>query len=145
MSTGKDFAPNAIDSSRKNPYNFLQGSTIMSDDFPKKPEQRHYKRIDLELPVRLEMDGRQVESTTQNISCGGMYLANVQEGLQEDGNVVAFITLPESPKVVRLVGRVCRTEKNPEAASHNYAIEFGGLYDDNHMSIDQLIKNKIMH
>lgn len=106
-----------------------------------KPEKRYYKRLEEELPVQLKIAGEIIETTTQNISCGGMFLPNVCDKLEHHKELEAFITLPEAGKPVRLAGRVLRIEKNPCAA----AIEFSGLYDDNHLEIDRYIKWKLLN
>lgn len=115
----------------------------MSEGFPKNPEKRHYKRIDAELPVRLEMNGQEIQSTTQNISCGGMFLNSPQNFVKPEDSVVAFITLPGTQRAVKLNGRVCRIET--QADSTGAAIEFSGLYDENHQHIDQFVKNKLLN
>lgn len=116
----------------------------MSDKMPKYPEMRHYQRVDMELPVRLEVDGRIIESTTENISCGGMFMpTNTSSPLNEKDLLTAFITLPDAPqKEVRLTGKICRIQKNKDNAVSGLAIQFNGLFDDNHLELDRLIKWK---
>ena len=112
----------------------------MSEEMPKRPEKRHYQRVDMELPVRLEFDGRTIESTTENISCGGMFLpANTATTLKEHDLLTAFIKLPENKKEIRMTGKICRIQRNPDNTD-GLAIQFSGLYDDNHLEIDRLIK-----
>lgn len=111
----------------------------MSEQLPKKPEQRHYQRVDMELPVRLEFDGRVIESTTENISCGGMFLPkNNASSIKKDDLLTAFITLPETKKEIRMTGKICRIQKNADNTSA-LAIQFSGQ-DENHPDIDHLIR-----
>lgn len=117
----------------------------MSKGLPKRAEQRHYKRIDSELPVKLETGGQSIESTTENISCGGMFLPNIQTDLKEDDTLTAFITLPEDCKVVKMSGRVCRVRNNTDSQDSGVAIQFSGLYDENHLEIDRYVKWKLLN
>lgn len=119
----------------------------MSDDgFPKSPEKRHYQRIDLELPVVLEYNGTEIKSTTHNISCGGMFLPNGEHQFKQDEPVVAFLSLPDAAKTVKLNGRVCRivgeaTSTDPSGV----AIEFNGLYDENQFAVDRFVKKNLLN
>lgn len=118
------------------------------DGFPKNPEKRHYQRIDMELPVEIEHDGRRVNATTENVSCGGMFLPNIDEdaGFSESQNIVAFINLPDRSETIRLTGTVRRVEvSKPASKGHGVAVEFSGLYDDNRLEMDRYIKWKLLN
>lgn len=121
----------------------------MSEKLPKNPEQRHYKRLDEELPVQLEINGRLIESTLQNISCGGMFLPHVQIDIPKDAELKAQIALPEtsdsSSKTVKLSGRIIRINPSVNHADSAVAIQFNGLYDENHLEIDRYIKWKLIN
>jgi len=117
----------------------------MSEKLPKRPEKRHYKRIEMELPVRLEMNGKKIEATTENVSCGGMFLPMKPCDLKVDEHLTAFVSLPERAAPVKLSGRVCRIVENPGAENTGVAVEFSGLYDENQMAIDHLVKWKLLN
>jgi hypothetical protein len=118
----------------------------MSDEdsgFPKTPEKRHYQRIDLELPVEIEVDGRKLSATTGNVSCGGMYLPNLQSDFKEAQGIVTFINLPSRSEAIRLNAKITRVEN--EAAAGGVAVEFDGLYDDNRLEMDRYLKWKLLN
>lgn len=120
----------------------------MSDEdnkLPKNPEKRHYQRIDLELPVDLEVNGEKVSATTENISCGGMFLPNISAEIKEKQEVITFIRLPDRSQSIRLPAKISRVEKKLKEAQKNIAVQFHGLYDDNLMAIDHYIKWKLLN
>jgi len=115
------------------------------EGLPKLAEQRNYKRIAEELPVHIEYDGKNVETTTQNISCGGMFIPPLGNGICEEDSIRALIKLPDSTKVVKLAGVVKRIENNTDNGLQGIAVQFSGLYDSNHHEIDLYVKKKIMN
>lgn len=121
----------------------------MSDQdnqFPKTPEKRHYQRIDMELPVEIEHGGKRVSATTENVSCGGMFLPNMDADFTELQDVVTFINLPERAEAIRLTAQVRRVENSPaDGGRPGIAVEFSGLYDDNRLEIDRYIKWKLLN
>jgi len=117
----------------------------MSDDIPKIAEKRNYKRIDAELPVQLELNGKKIETTTENISCGGMFIPQVGQKLLEDEAITAVITLPQDSKIIKMPGRVCRVLTDPNSKAYGVAIQFSGLYDDNSLEIDRYVKWKLLN
>src|SRR3989339_1318078 len=118
----------------------------MSDSLPKHSEKRNFQRMDLELPVRIEVEGKQIETNTQNISCGGMFLPignpEAAEKLKEEGGLLAYITIPEQYKTVQLAGRIKRIQRNSDRDPVGVAIQFSGLFDDNFLEIDRYLKTK---
>lgn len=117
----------------------------MSENFSKKPEKRSYQRLDLELPVQIEIDGKRMDTTTENISCGGMFLPSLPEDLKQNADITAEITIPEMQKSIKMSGTVLRVQKNPAHRGSGVAVQFTGLYDDNHLTIDRYIKWKLLH
>lgn len=118
----------------------------MKNDFPKTPEQRHYKRVDLQLPVKIEIDGVVLESTTENVSCGGMFMPVSQKQFELQDTLVATLSLPEGhKKEVKLKGEVCRVSKNTDNSVGGIAVQFSGLYDENHLELDRLIKWNLLN
>lgn len=114
----------------------------MSEGLPKRPEQRHHKRVDSVLAVELEVDGKKLTATTGNISCGGMFLPQLDQDLSENQPITALISLPEQDKIVKMSGTVCRVQR-PVDQAPGVAVQFSGLYDDNHHQIDRYIKWKL--
>ena len=110
---------------------------------PLQPEQRHYKRIDMELPVELEYNGAKICATTQNISCGGMFIPTQENLFLKDDDVIAFIKLPNQSKSIKLNAKIKRIVKKLQENTDGVALQFDGLYDSNHFEIDRYIKNKI--
>jgi hypothetical protein len=115
-----------------------------SNHFPKNPEKRHYQRIEMELPVEIEIDGAKVSATTENVSCGGMFLPNMETSLGEAQEVVTYINLPERSEAVRMPAKVLRIEKK-DGHAPGVALQFHGLYDDNHLAIDRFVKGKLLN
>lgn len=112
---------------------------------PNIPEKRHYQRLECGLPVVLEFEGGTVSATSDNVSCGGMYLPLHQINIAEDQTVIAFINLPEKSRAVRLPARVRRIKKDAENRLTGVAIEFEGLYDSNRLEIDRYVKWKLLN
>jgi len=120
----------------------------MSDDFPKGPEKRNYQRVELELPVRLEVAGQEIQTTTENISCGGMFLPTpiqAEDSFVEDQVITAFISIPDQNKVIKMAGSITRVHKKYNADTVGLAIQFSGLYDDNRLEIDRFLKWKMLN
>lgn len=118
---------------------------MSNNGMPKIPEKRHYQRLECELPVVLEFEGETISATSDNVSCGGMYLPLNQIELAEEQNVIAFISLPEKSRAVRLPARVRRVEKTTENKQAGIALEFEGLYDSNRLEIDRYVKWKLLN
>lgn len=118
---------------------------MTNNRMPKMPEKRHYQRLECELPVLLEFDGETVSATAENVSCGGMYLPLSREPVEEDDPVVAFISLPEKSRAVRLAARVRRLDRDTENKTKGLALEFEGLYDSNRLEIDRYVKWKLLN
>lgn len=94
-----------------------------------------------ELPVRLEFADQSIYANTENISCGGMFLPEVNHGMDidVDDEITAFLTLPSKTKTVKVNCHVSRVQRQPDSG---IALEFRGLYDENIQEIDTYIKNK---
>jgi hypothetical protein len=113
-------------------------------NMPKNPEQRHYQRLYEELPVNIQVDGESIHTTAQNISCGGMFLPTVKSAVTADQKIIAFINLPDELKPIRMAGRIARVTSH-STTEVEVAVQFSGLYDDNHLAIDKYIKHKTMN
>lgn len=100
----------------------------------------------MELPVEIEHEGKRVSATTENVSCGGMFLPNMHDDFSEEQDVVTFINLPDRSAAIRLTAQVRRVESSPEdGGKPGIAVEFNGLYDDNRLEIDRYIKWKLLN
>lgn len=109
------------------------------------PERRNYQRLNAKINVHLIMEGKQMEATTANISCGGMFLP-IQEGsLHEHNDVEVILNIPDEHKPVKVIGEVSRLQVSPimKGRRRGVAIEFRGLYDDNRLVIDRFVKDKL--
>lgn len=115
----------------------------MSEKLPQRAERRHYNRIDDELPVDLVFNGQNITTTTQNVSCGGMFLPLQKVSLHETEGITAFVKLPTRTEAVKLNGTVQRLELSADGTLVGVAVHFSGLYDEGRMSIDQYVKRKL--
>lgn len=126
----------------------LRKDKSMSDDLKNllnKPEKRHYQRLDITLDVSIEFDGQKIAVNTGNISCGGMFLPEVDLNLKMESNVMAFINLPDHTESIRLPATVRRVETYTESKKIGIALEFNRLYDDNRLQIDRFVKWKLLN
>ncbi len=120
----------------------------MSDELKNllnKPEKRHYQRLDVELDVAIEFDGQKVAVTTGNISCGGMFLPEMDLNLEMESEVMAFVNLPDHTETIRVPCKVRRIETCTESKKIGVAFEFNRLYDDNRLQIDRYVKWKLLN
>lgn len=108
---------------------------------PKTPEKRFYRRLDFELLVELKLQDLSICGKTMNISCGGMFLPLSDETLHPDAALTALISLPDTPKTIKLAGAVSRVEAG--AARDGVAVRFSELYNDNLLLIDRFIKARL--
>lgn len=114
---------------------------------PTVPEKRHYKRLKCELPVVLEFDGETISATSQNMSCGGMYLPLQNDTFVENKppKIIAQIMLPDRIECIKLPAKISRFEKDIQNKLKGVALEFEGLYDNNRLEIDRFIKWKLLN
>lgn len=123
----------------------------MSEEFKdliSQPEKRHYQRLDISLNVQVEIDGQKIQATTQNISCGGMFLPDVNMDLTAelvDSKVLTFINLPDHAEAIRVPAKIRRVERCLESKKIGVAFEFNRLYDDNRLQIDRFVKWKLLN
>lgn len=110
--------------------------------FLSRPERRNNRRLDIELDVNLSINGTELNATTANISCGGMFLPIKQEKLKADTDIQVTLNLPDTANPVKVVGEISRLSSQADP-SKGVAIRFRGLYDDNILAIDRFIKNKL--
>lgn len=110
-----------------------------------RPEKRHYQRVEIQLDIAIEFDGRKIDVTTGNVSCGGMFLPEMDLELNLSDNVTAFINLPNHTETIRLPAQVRRIEPCLESKKIGVAFEFNRLYDDNRLHIDRFIKWKLLN
>lgn len=117
----------------------------MKEGILSKPEKRNYKRLDVELNVDLVIEGKKLNTTASNISCGGLFLPLKKHELKERTDIEVVLSLPDSTKPVKVVGEVTRFQGGSflRGRQAGVAIEFRGLYDDNIMAIDRFIKNHL--
>ncbi len=103
-------------------------------------EKRLYKRLEVNLPVDLVLDGSTVRATTTNISCGGLFLKVDPDQINQKENLNLLIYLPNRSNPVKTTAQVLRFEKkSPEGI----ALKFHGLFDDNTLAIEQFIKSHL--
>ena len=114
-----------------------------NNDWLTRTEKRNYQRIDAELDVKVTIDGKVVDTTSANISCGGVFLPLKTEHnaqVKSDSALEVFVHLPDSERPVKVVGVLCRKQEAQD--NEGIAIRFSGLYDDNILAIDRFIKNR---
>ena len=106
--------------------------------FPSGPERRIHQRIDAALEVEIVADGKKIPATTENISCGGMYLATHKPFIDDCAIKLAF-KLPDEQKKIQMKGEVIRTSNEK-----GLAIRFNqNLDNENLLAISRFIKNKL--
>ncbi|HBF12397.1 MAG TPA: hypothetical protein DDW49_03245 [Deltaproteobacteria bacterium] len=110
------------------------------------PEKRNHRRLDVDLDVNLVIDGKRIDTTATNISCGGMFVP-IGEGVvshdtQPPQEIEMIVHLPDTEKPVRVYGHVARCQFGTSytPGQEGVAIKFKGLYDDNILAIDRFIK-----
>lgn len=107
-------------------------------------EKRIFQRFEAELEVSLQVGGQNVQVTTWNISCGGMFLKmdpkHLVQNESKNSKVDMWLHLPNYHKEVKLVGQVCRQQKGERAG---VAVKFKGLYDDNILAIETYLKSQL--
>lgn len=119
---------------------------MTKNKIPKITEKRHYQRLECELPVRLEVDGKALNATSQNVSCGGMFLPwNEDKTFEGKKELIAFINLPDRAETIRLPAKINRLEKDLENKLKGIALEFQGLYDTNRLELDRYVKWKLLN
>lgn len=110
--------------------------------FPSGPERRIHQRIDAALEVEIVADGKKIPATTENISCGGMYIATHKPFIDESAIKLAF-KLPNEQKKIQMNAEVVRTSNNEKTPS-GVAIRFNQHLDnENLLAISRFIKNKL--
>ncbi len=102
-------------------------------------EKRLFKRLEVGLDVELIVEGQPVSATTENISCGGLFLKIDPEKVTQDHNLAVVIHLPNRGRPVELTAEILRREKEPQGV----ALKFEGLYNDNILAIEQFIKSTL--
>ena len=108
------------------------------------PERRNYKRLDIELPVTIMVEGARVVTETQNLGGGGLFVAPCPEGLPVQVNETSQITiqfeLPDDGRQVKIKGAIARLDADER---DGLAIQFIGLPDSNHLAIQRFVKNAL--
>jgi len=106
-------------------------------------ERRRYPRIEKELPLKIEANGYDFVSGTQNISCVGAYCC-VDKYIPPFTKIAIKITLPigagktNENSAVECKGVVVRTEDAKEGG-FNIAIFFNQINDRQRQKISQYI------
>jgi|SRR5262249_23731872 len=103
-------------------------------------EKRIFRRVDAELPVDLELDHEVVQTTSSNISCGGMFLQIDPQKLSQQHKLDVVIHLPNRKTPVKLSAEILRSESE---ARQGVAVQFQGLYNDSLLELDKFIKSKL--
>lgn len=108
-----------------------------------KIERRRYPRIKKELPLKIETDGYDFATGTQNISCVGAY-CHVDKYIPPFTKIAVKITLPigagktDEDCDVECKGVVVRTEDEKEGG-FNIAVFFNQISDRQRQKISRYI------
>lgn len=103
-------------------------------------EKRIFRRVDAELPVDLELGDETVQTTSSNISCGGMFLLIDPEKLNDQHRLDVAIHLPNRKTPVKMTAEILRSENQDR---RGIALQFQGLYNDNLLEIEKFVKGKL--
>lgn len=117
----------------------------MSDDYTfNRPEKRTHRRIDVDIDVNLIVDGKKIDTTATNLSCGGVFVPVDYSIIPHKTEVELILHLPDHEKPVKVFGIVSRAGKeNPSSQKEGVAIRFNRLYDENILAIDRFIKSRM--
>src|SRR3989338_646685 len=117
----------------------------MADDYSlDRPEKRTHRRIDVDIDVNLIVDGKKIDTTATNLSCGGIFVPVDYEVIPKQLEVELTINLPDHAKPVKVFGVISRAGKeNPSSQKEGVAIRFNRLYDENILAIDRFIKSRM--
>lgn len=107
------------------------------NSFLKHPERRNYQRIDVDLEVHLNIDGRSMKASASNLSCGGLFLPMEKPSLHKNSNLEMTLHLPDQKRPIKILGTTVHR------AGKGVAVQFQGLYDENIMAIDHFVKHKL--
>ncbi|HCU25695.1 MAG TPA: hypothetical protein DF383_11825 [Deltaproteobacteria bacterium] len=99
-----------------------------------------FRRVPAELPVELEVGGATLQTTTANISCGGMFLQMDPAQLERQEKLDVLIHLPNRRVPVKLSAEILRNESQQRPG---VALQFQGLYNDNILAIEKFVKGKL--
>lgn len=103
-------------------------------------EKRHSPRIDVDLPVVLRHQGRFIEATMQNLSCGGIYITTNDVDIDDATPVEVIFDLDASRRDVSLMGKIRRVESCK--GKTGIGIQFSNLFSGSHKVVqDYLRKN----
>lgn len=103
-------------------------------------EKRIFRRVDAELPVDLELGSETVQTTSSNISCGGMFLLIDPDKLGDQHKLDVVIHLPNRKNPVKMTAEILRSESR---ARSGVAVQFQGLYNDSMLEIEKFVKGKL--
>lgn len=103
-------------------------------------EKRIFRRVDAELPVDLELGSETVQTTSSNISCGGMFLLIDPDKLGDQHKLDVVIHLPNRKNPVKMSAEILRSESNDR---RGVAVQFQGLYNDSMLEIEKFVKGKL--
>jgi len=108
-----------------------------------KSERRLHPRIDQQLPLKVEANGFDFATSTQNISCLGAY-CNIDKYVPPFTRVLIKLALPVTARTgnrnipVECHGVIVRTE-DAKDGGFNIAIFFNRITDDKRKKITQYI------
>lgn len=100
-------------------------------------EKRESPRVDVHLPVTLRHNGKLIPATTENVSCGGMYLSSPTGEVMLGGNIEVILDLTEIERDVTLRGSVVRVDSQDDG---KMAIQFVNLLSGGHSSLQRFLK-----
>lgn len=103
-------------------------------------EKRIFRRVDAELPVDLELGSETVQTTSSNISCGGMFLLVDPDKLGDQNKLDVVIHLPNRKNPVKMTAEILRSENRNR---NGVAVQFQGLYNDSMLEIEKFVKGKL--
>lgn len=100
-------------------------------------ERRGGHRFDIHLPVTLRHNGKLIPATTENVSCGGMYLSTATSEMTMGGSVEVILDLTEMERDVTLRGAVVRVDTHDTT---KMAIQFVNLLSGGHSALQRFLK-----
>lgn len=103
-------------------------------------EKRRNPRIDVDLPIVLRHQGRFIEATMLNLSCGGIYVTTKDVNIDDATPVEVIFDLDADQRDVALMGKIRRVESRKSETG--VGIQFSNLFSGSHKAVqDYLRKN----
>lgn len=87
--------------------------------------ERRKKRVPIQVPASLQINGQTISGTSEDLSYNGMYVASNCEAQQGESLTVSFRIFEDSPSLVIARGRIAWLNPEPARIKAGYKPGFG--------------------